>query len=62
MVEVFKCKRCGDEFTNEELRELKEIGEAYSKFPFLCPDCFDEFQRLDSEDQMRYLAEDRYDW
>lgn len=49
------CKRCGEEYTAEELRELREMGEKYSKSPFLCPDCFDWFQRLDAEEQFSFL-------
>lgn len=52
---MFTCKNCGEEYTSEELRELRDMGEEYNKSPFLCPDCWDEFQRLDSEDQLRYL-------
>lgn len=45
-----KCKMCGDVYSAEDLRELREMGEEYNRKPFLCPDCFDEFNRLDSED------------
>lgn len=55
---MFKCKNCGEEYTSEELRELRDMGEEYNKSPFLCPDCWDEFQRLDSEDQLRYLLKE----
>ena len=50
-----KCKMCGDVYSAEDLREIREMGEEYSKKPFLCPDCFDRFNRLDSEDQMELL-------
>lgn len=55
---MFKCRNCGEEYTAEELRELREMGEEYNNSPFLCPDCWDEFQRLDSEDQLRYLLKE----
>lgn len=53
-----KCKMCGDVYSAEDLRELREMGEKYNRKPFLCPDCFDEFNRLDSEDQMELLLND----
>lgn len=53
-----KCKMCGDVYSVEDLRELREMGEEYNRKPFLCPDCFDEFNRLDSEDQMELLLSD----
>lgn len=59
---VYVCKRCGEVYTEDDLRELREMREPYSKEPFLCPDCYDEYQRLDSEDQIKYLVEGRYDW
>ena len=55
---MFKCKRCGEEYSAEDLRELKEMGENYNKSPFLCPDCWDDFQRLDLEDQRDLLLKD----
>ena len=59
---MIKCVRCGDEYNAEDLRELREMGEEYNKEPFLCPDCWDDFHRLDSEDQLKYLVPGRYDW
>lgn len=59
---IYRCKRCKDVYDSEELIELRQMGEHYNKEPFLCPDCWDEFQRLDSEDQVKYLVEGRYDW
>lgn len=53
-----KCKMCGDVYSAEDLRELREMGEEYNRKPFLCPDCFDEFNRMDSEDQMELLLND----
>lgn len=53
-----KCKMCEDEYSKGDLRELKMMGEDFNRFPFLCPDCWDEFQRLDSEDQMKLLLND----
>lgn len=53
-----KCKMCGDSYSSEELRELREMGEEYNRSPFICPDCWDRYQRLDSEDQMKLLLND----
>lgn len=53
----YTCKSCGDTFTADDLREFREMGEAYhrEKGCFLCPDCWDSFQRLPLEDQMQLL-------
>ena len=47
------CARCGDIFTTADLNELREMGEAYylEKGCFLCPDCWDELQRMSLEEQ-----------
>lgn len=48
-----RCARCGDIFTTADLNELREMGEAYylEKGCFLCPDCWDAFQRMSLEEQ-----------
>ena len=46
-----KCVKCGEVFTPDEIREWKECGDAYSRQPFMCPDCYDRFQRMDLEEQ-----------
>ncbi len=48
-----RCARCGDIFTTADLNELREMGEAYyiEKGCFLCPDCWDVFQRMSLEEQ-----------
>ena len=43
---------CGQIYTDEELKELKEASEPIGMNPFLCPDCFDDFQKMSLEDQM----------
>lgn len=52
---MVKCVMCGDTFTEADLAELREIGEAYhrEKGCFLCPDCWDSFQRMPLEEQAR---------
>lgn len=50
-----KCVSCGQTYTNEELKELKEAGEPIGMNPFLCPDCFDDFQKMNLEDQLIFL-------
>ena len=49
------CAMCGEEYTDEELQEIEEMGEHYHKEPgcFLCPDCWDDFNRLDADDQFK---------
>ncbi len=50
-----ECVMCGDTFTEADLAELREMGEAYhrEKGCFLCPDCWDTFQRMPLEDRAR---------
>ena len=50
-----RCARCGDIFTTADLNELREMGETYylEKGCFLCPDCWDNFKRMDPEDQVK---------
>lgn len=50
-----KCVKCGEVFTPDEIREWKECGDAYSRQPFMCPDCYDRFQRMDLEEQFNDL-------
>ena len=53
-----KCKMCGEEYSKADLRELRMMGDDYNRFPFICPDCWDNFQRLDLEDQEALLMND----
>ncbi len=50
-----ECIMCGDTFTETDLEEFQEMGEAYhrEKRFFLCPDCWDAFQRMPLEEQAR---------
>ena len=60
-----KCIFCEDKFTDEELSELKEMGEKYwlTKTEFICPDCRDDLQRLPLEDQYQAIIEgSAYEW
>ncbi len=52
---VYRCTRCGEVYTKEELKELREMGEAVNMNPFLCPDCFDDFSRLALENRFDEL-------
>lgn len=54
-MDKFTCRFCGDVFTNEDLREFREMGEAYFRGEalFVCPDCYDAFSRLPLEDQAK---------
>lgn len=49
------CVICGETFTETDLAELREMGEAYHREEgcFLCPDCWDGFRRMDLEDQVK---------
>jgi|GEM_PF-2870310 hypothetical protein len=51
------CQKCGERFTDTDLQEFREMGEAFhrEKGFFLCPDCWDDFQHLTLEEQMVYL-------
>lgn len=57
-----KCKRCKDVFDSNDLKEFRQMKEQFSVEPFLCPDCYDEFLRLDTQDQLNALVEDKFDW
>ena len=60
-----KCFFCEDRFTNAELKELKEMGEKYARTKecFICPDCYDDFNRLPLEEQFRaLLSGNKYEW
>lgn len=52
---VIECVMCGETFTEADLVDLREMGEAYhrEKGCFLCPDCWDRFQRMDPEEQLK---------
>ena len=67
MTVAHKCLFCEDTYTKQDLAELDEMGEKYhleSDYePFVCPDCFDDFQRLPLEEQLKALSEGvDYDW
>ena len=49
-----ECTMCGDTFTESDLEEFQEMGEAYhrEKECFMCPDCWDAFQRMPAEEQV----------
>ncbi len=51
------CKECGEVFTDAELKEFREMGEAHhrEKGCFFCPDCWDSFRRLTLEEQAAAL-------
>ncbi len=50
-----ECTMCGDTFTETDLAEFQDMGEAYhrEKECFLCPDCWDAYQRMPLEEQAR---------
>jgi DNA-directed RNA polymerase subunit RPC12/RpoP len=55
---MYKCVKCGDRFSGEQLSELRHEGEQFSMHPFMCPDCYDRHQRQDLEDQFSDLIGD----
>lgn len=56
----YVCMFCGDEFTEDDLAELKEMGESYfvdrKEKSFICPDCYDDLNRKDPEEQVQILV------
>lgn len=54
---IYQCRGCGETFTEADLVDLREMGEAYyrEKGCFLCPDCWDSFQRMDLEEQLKMV-------
>lgn len=61
----YKCLFCGDTYTNDEIRELKEMGEKMWKTEkeFVCPDCYDDLRRLPLEEQAKALLQgNKYEW
>jgi len=60
-----KCLFCEDTYTEQDIAELKEMGEAYWKTEtqFVCPDCYDDLQRLPLEEQLKALLQGSdYEW
>lgn len=55
----FKCLFCEDRFSEEDLAELKEMGEKYhlEAKQFVCPDCYDDLRRLPLEEQLKALLQ-----
>lgn len=56
----YVCQVCGEQYTADDLKELREMGERYyhDKSCFFCPDCWDDFQRLPIEEQTEKLLAD----
>mgnify|MGYP000977027167 CR=1 FL=1 len=60
-----KCLFCEDTYTEQDLRDLKELGETYhlEEKQFVCPDCYDDLQRLPLEEQLKALLQGgKYEW
>lgn len=59
MSNAYKCSVCGDRFTNEDIKELVEMGEPFhldkDQFRLICPDCYDNLNRLSLERQFEIL-------
>lgn len=50
-----KCTKCGERFLNEDVSEWRAGHEDFSLRPFICPDCYDRFSRMDLADQFNEL-------
>lgn len=52
---MIECVMCGESFSEADLVDFREIGEAYHREEgcFLCPDCWDSFRRMDPEEQLK---------
>lgn len=52
-----KCLFCEGNYTEQDLRDLKELGETYhlEEKQFVCPDCYDDLRRLPLEEQLKAL-------
>lgn len=53
------CVRCKDRFSSEEISEWRTEHEPFSTSPFMCPDCYDAFSRMDLEDQLTALLPEK---
>ena len=53
------CRFCGDIFTKDDLKELRETGERYhlDGGGFICPDCYDNLRGRPLEEQAEVLLE-----
>ena len=54
-----KCALCEEQFANDDLEEMKEMGKAFyheSNY-FICPDCYDDYRRMCLEDQLSIVME-----
>ena len=56
------CAMCGEKYDDEDLEELEEMGEAFTVLgdtaesdQMICPDCFDEWTRMDEDDKFEAL-------
>ena len=64
-VDVYECLFCKDTYTEQDLEEVKAMGEKYhiEEQTFICADCYDDFKRLPLEEQVQALLQgSEYDW
>jgi len=52
-----KCLMCGEEYTRQDIKELREMGEQFhhDRNCFICPDCYDYYSHLSLEEQLKLL-------
>ncbi|GHU35452.1 hypothetical protein FACS1894105_04210 [Clostridia bacterium] len=49
-----KCLFCEEIYSDIDIKDMNEMNDAFymDKDMFICPDCFDDFNRLDAEQQI----------
>ncbi len=54
-----KCRICGEEFSRDDIRDLKDMHEEFFRKGqlFICPDCWDDLNHTDPEDQINFLLD-----
>ena len=60
-----QCLFCCEAYTVADIAELREMGETFYREGelFICPDCFDDWSRLDAEERQKALAQGKdYEW
>ena len=54
-MKMYYCTRCDEAYSANDIKELIDMNEGFCMRPFICPDCWDDLQRLDLEDQLDLL-------
>lgn len=58
--ENLRCHICGEEYTEQDIKDLREMGEQFYRGDdcFICPDCYDKYSRSSLEEQVDILFAD----